>query len=385
MARTPEQISNNIRSKLQLIDPDISTEPLTPERKIIDTVAETIAEAEIDNYVLNYQMDIDTKVGADLDRFVALFGFARQGGRRATGNITLSRSIASDRDIVIPLGTQVIKLATTISPAIVFQTTATVVLYTGTTEVEAPIEALVSGTNGNVPAQTITSLGTTTTGDISFAINENATTGGTEIETDAELRIRFKNTIFRNVTGTQDQYLALSIASRFTKKANVIGPISRFSEFLQVANNQPSPGSTGAISLIPYSKFTYPFDYFVTDGDLANENYYSPGGVDYTFNTTTPPSFTVVNTTTLPIETVVLMEHAYCSKNSRNDPANGIANYVDVYISGEDVTNATETLVFPTAANDLVSSSSSIFSNVNYQRYEDGQTSVVGNRLQTLL
>ena len=72
MAKTAEEISRAIRAKLKVIDPDISTEPLTPERKIIDTVSETIAESQVDAFVLNYNMDIDAKFGSDLDKFVAL-------------------------------------------------------------------------------------------------------------------------------------------------------------------------------------------------------------------------------------------------------------------------------------------------------------------------
>jgi hypothetical protein len=72
MAKTAEEISRAIRAKLKVIDPDISTEPLTPERKIIDTVSETIAESQVDAFVLNYNMDIDSKFGSDLDKFVAL-------------------------------------------------------------------------------------------------------------------------------------------------------------------------------------------------------------------------------------------------------------------------------------------------------------------------
>src|SRR3954465_1242513 len=99
--RTAIEISNGIRASLRVLDPDIATEPLTPERKIIDTFADVIAESNVDSYVANYQYDIDTKVGADLDKFVALFGFARQGGRSATGTVTFSRVTAATVDLII--------------------------------------------------------------------------------------------------------------------------------------------------------------------------------------------------------------------------------------------------------------------------------------------
>lgn len=385
MARTSEEISKNIRAKLKMIDPDISTEPLTPERKIIDTVAETIAESEVDNLVLNYQMDIDTKIGADLDKFVALFGFARQGGRKAVGSVTFSRANPADRDIVIPVGTQVIRPASSIAPVVIFQTTATVVMFVGTTSVEAPIECTLVGEVGNLPAGTIIGLGTQGVGDITGVRNENATSGGSVAETDAELRVRFKNTIFRNITGTQDQYLALAISSKFSKKANVIGPQSRFIEYLQVANNKPSDGLTGAISLIPYSKYTYPLDYYLTDGEIANETFYSPNGAQYTFNATVPPSFQVDDTTNLPLDKVVLLEHTYCSINSRNDPPNGIANFVDVYVSGQNIVSAIETCLFPGTNNTILAGAGSSYAQAGFRRYEDNSLPVAGNRIQELL
>ncbi len=386
MARTSAQISQNIRAKLKIIDPDISTDPLTPERKIIDTVAETIAESEIDNFVLNYQMDIDTKIGADLDKFVALFGFARQGGRRATGTVTFMRATAAERDIIIPIGTQVTKPASSISNTVIFQTTGTVFLYKGTTSVEAPIECTTSGPIGNQPAHVITTVSTgSNVSDISSLTNENATSGGSNIESDVELRIRFKNTIFRNITGTQDQYLALAISSKFSKKANVIGPQSRFIEYLQVANGKPSTGLTGAISIIPYSKYTYRTDYYLTDGEVGNETFYTPEGTHYTFNPTVPPSFTVNASTVLPVNKVLLLEHVYCSANSRNDPPNGIANFVDIYISGQNIIDGVETTTFPSSSGNIVAGYGSKYAEANFRRYEDNSLPLVGNRIQELL
>lgn len=385
MARTSQQISQTIRAKLKIIDPDISTEPLTPERKIIDTVAETIAESEIDNFVLNYQMDIDTKLGADLDKFVALFGFARQGGRRATGSVTLSRTTPAERDIVIPIGTQVIKPATSVSSVVLYRTTATLVLFKGTTSVEVPIECTTVGPIGNQPAGVITSLVTgASVSDISDIRNENATSGGTNTETDAELRVRFKNTIFRNITGTQDQYLALAISSKFSKKANIIGPQSRFIEYLQVTNNKPAIDQTGAVSIIPYSKYTYTTDYYLTDGEVGNETFYTPNGAHYTFNATVPPSFQVNAVDILPIDKVVLLEHVYCSANSRNDPPNGIANFVDIYVSGQNIIDAVETCLFPSSNNQIIGGYGK-YGEASFRRYEDNALPTIGNRIQELL
>lgn len=384
-ARTAKQLSQQMRAALRTLDPDISTEPTTVERKIIDTVAEVVTQAELDNYLLQYQFDIDTKVGADLDKFVALFGFARQGGRRATGFVTFSRESEAPQDIQIPAGTQILRPATSVSPAIIFQTTGSVTMFVGTTSVEAPIEALTVGVIGNVAAGTINTISQIgSTSQVTEVSNENATTGGTNEETDAQLRVRFKNTIFRNIAGTRDQYLALAIASRFTSKANVVGPVSNFVEFLQIAADTPIGGQTGAISQIPYSKYTYNFNYFLTNGDLIDEHFYAKGGTEYTFNATVPPSIQVNNTTALPLETVVLLEHQYLSKNSRNDATTGKLNNVDVFISGQDAVTVVESARFPTSFSDFSSSPSSPLYYQSWVRDIGGYPQLTG-RFQELL
>jgi uncharacterized phage protein gp47/JayE len=379
MALSAAEISRNIQAALKVLDPDISADPLTVERKIIDTVSEVLASGNVDQFVLNYQYDIDSKAGADLDKFVALFGFARQAGRQATGTVTLGVLSPAITDIFIASGTQVVKPATSVTPASTFQITAPGTLFAGSTEIDVSIEATLPGTIGNVAANTITSFGSASANGITTITNAVATSGGTDFETDAELRVRFKNTILRNVTGTRDQYLAIAISSQFANKANVLGPISRYIEYVQT-------GTSGlANSVIPYSKYTYNYDYYLTNGDLANEVFYSPRGVDYTFSNTVPPSIAVTNPATIPSGSVVLLEHSYCSANSRNDPANNIANYVDIYVSGRDETLATETALFPASSNNFVSSNFSPYYNASFARYLDGRTPTIGNRFQELI
>lgn len=442
MTITAQEYSARIRAQLKTLDPDISADPLTPERKIIDTVSEILADSQIDTFIQNYQYDIDTKVGTDLDKFVALFGFGRQLGRRATGIVTFSRGTPAPQDILIPAGTEIVKVQTLVSSVSIFFTTATVIMAQGTSSVEAPIEASSIGPNGNVAAGTITGLGTGTP-EVSEVVNFVGTTGGTDTESDAELRVRFKNTIFRNIAGTKDQYLALAIASRFANKANVIGPQSRYSEFVQVPQNRT------IVSQIPYSKYTYNYDYYLTDGDPTSETFYYPRGVDYTFTASVPPSVavsaaqtTLTGSTTLPSATinvasttgfpttgtvtigtqlvsytgttgvtltgatggtgtfptgttvtsgtllpgtVVLFEHTYCSSNSRNDPANSIANYVDVFVSGSDPTDVIESVAFPNASYNFSATTSSAYYTGKFKRTKTGAAPLVGNRFHELL
>lgn len=376
--RSAREISQRIRAQLKILDPEISAEPLTPERKIIDTVSEVIAESEVATSLTQYQLDIDTKMGSELDRFVALFGFGRRQGIRATGYITFSRTTPAKHNIYISARSQIMKPATSVSPTIIFRTVTTAIMYAGTSEVEVPIECVVPGEIGNVAANTITEMAFSDT-EIAEITNENATSGGTNRESDAELRVRFRNQIFRNLSGTKDQYLALAVASRYAKRANVIGPVSRFIEYLQVEQD------LSINSQIPYSKYTYPFDYYLTDGNLVAEIFYSPNGQDYTFTDNVPPTIAVDNTTKLPVGSVVLLEHSYCSTNSRNDPSNDILNAIDIYVSGEDLVTATESLQYPGTSTNFVNNSASKYHYANFQRIETSGTVAIGNKFQEVL
>lgn len=385
MANTANDFSNSIRAQLKLIDPDISADPGTPERKIIDSVAEAMADISSDQYILQYQFDIDTKVGSDLDKFVSLFGFARQAGKRSTGTVTFSVTTPSITDIYIPVGTQVSTQTSSISGPVTFVTTTTVVLYANTTSVDAPVQSVNVGLSGNVPANTITVLNSTTT-QISSVNNSVATTGGTEIETDTALRLRFKNTIFRNIAGTRDQFLALALSSQYCTQARVITPIDRFVEYLQI------PASLTVTSQIPFSKFTYNFNYYVTQNSSSSTEIFFQPNIDFTFTTTVPPSFTVLNadpTRNFNVGDIVLLEHSYCSINSRNNPTNNIANYVDVFIAGTDSQSATDSTYFPitsgTGNQKFVTSSGSNYFVNNFRRSTTRSAPTIGNVFQSLL
>lgn len=375
MPSTTEDFSQQIISQIKTLLPDLSLDPLTPERKIVDTISSVLAQQSIDPYVLDYMFDIDTKVGSDLDNFVALFGFARKSGSQATGIVTFSRSAPATADIIIPAGTNVMVPTSGINPQVTFITTSTIILPTGASSVDVPVQCTDVGTQGNVPAGAINAF--SNNADISAVSNAAATTGGAPPELDADLRLRFKNTVFRNVSGTRDQFLGLALATAFANKANVLGPQDTYTEYLQI----PSTGS--AVSIISYSKYTYPFNYYLTNGNIGNETFYNSGGIDYTLTTSVPPVVTVNNLTNIPVGTVVLLEHAYCSVNSRNDPANNILNYVDVYVNGDDAQTATDTLQFGSTT--FSSSSSSANYNQNWIRVVNNSYPVVGNYLTEFL
>lgn len=315
-----------------------------------------------------------------------MFGFARQGGTRATGTVSFSVDSTATQDVFIPAGTQILVPSSSVSGPVTFMTTASVVLYKNTTSVDAPIQCINIGTIGNVPANTVISQAGTNVTQISYVNNTVATTGGLNQEEDAELRVRFKNTIFRNISGTKSQYLALAIASNFSNRAKVIGPIDRFFEYIQI------PPSLTATSVIPYSGYTYTFDYYLTNPTTGSTEIFFTPDVDYSFNSgghTAPPSITVLaqdSTRNLVSDAVLLLEHSYCSVNSRNIPASGVANYIDVYVSGNDDENAYEVAVMPASGTQVfTSTATSTYYIGNFQRTLTREQPATGNIFQKLL
>src|SRR4051794_21623613 len=106
MALTQNQLALQMLAQLRVLDPSVSAEVGTPERKILDTVAQALSDTQVDLTQLASALDIDAKYGSNLDNFLALFGFGRQQAVQATGFVTFHRDVASTVDIRIPAGSQ---------------------------------------------------------------------------------------------------------------------------------------------------------------------------------------------------------------------------------------------------------------------------------------
>lgn len=396
---TQDQLSQQMVAQLRSLDPSVSAEVGTPERKIIDTFALMLAQAQVSGNLLAGSLDISTKYGSDLDTYVGLFGFGRQAGAYAIGFVTFGRTTASPYNITIPTGTQVQGTVTDSSgntTTVTFQTTSAVTLTAGGTSVIAPIQALIAGVSGNVAANTITSFANISTPPlgITSVTNELPTTNGADIESDSELQVRFANTVFRNVAGTYDQYLALAVATQFSTKANVIGPISRYTEYVQVPSSDDSNANgaanqyTTALSNNPYAQYIYTdLPNYVSNGGIGSGTIFYRDGTDFTLNAPpvdagdayrefqagagvnpasnpNSPNLTLSNIYTgtdpsvqlITPGQVVLWEYAYMSAQSRNDPTRNISNCVDVFVNGSNPTTASCIIPPPTSGQSLFNS-----------------------------
>lgn len=405
MALTQAELARQMLAQLKVLDPAISAEVGTPERKLVDTVAQSLADVQIDLDVLSGALDLDTRFGQNLDRFLAMFGFARQQATRAQGFVEFTRESPALNDITIPAGTQVV------SPTngAFYITTIQVVLRATTTSQIAPVQAATAGSFSNISPGDLGFTGAVVFG-VTGVTNPVPISGGQDAESDDEYKIRFKNTVFRNLAGTESQYLALAASSAFTTKANVVGPLSRYREYIevpQVADNAvydinndgaDEPGNglaneyTSAISTVPNSKHVYTeTPYFVSNGKAGANTLFFRDGIDFRLNVTDKnhgdayrlwnpqgsyyadpthlaswresvpdpanspyqPNLTFINVYTgadptvqaVRPQDVVLFEHSYMSTASRNDFDHNVTNCVDVFIDGGN--NVTASTILP--------------------------------------
>lgn len=537
---TVEQITQNIVNQLQLLDPAVSAEIGTPERKIIEATAEMIASSQVDFTVLNQQHDLDAMAGGRLDAYLSVFNFGRQAATPAYGTVTFSRNVAGANAITIPAGTTVIaNIDDVVFPTLTYVTLQTVILEAGQLSVSAPIQSTVAGTIGNIDANKIVGFGGRTVNGITSVTNFTPVIGGVDAESDAQYKARFQNTFLRNISGTTDMFLALAVGTTGVIKANVVGPMSRYQEYIQVpaARDDALKTQTGGyddngnvwvhkrtsvVSTIPYSKYTYNNNYYLTNSTLdpATATFFRPE-VDYVFNTppidatangtneqqsvtvdatggtftlafegavtgniaenasaatveaalealstigtdnvsvsgsaggpwtvtfqnelgyrnvsllvgdntnltggasTVTPSQTVAgvestqaddtpetspnitflnpfdspdNPTGNPLLAtgeVVLLEHAYISTNSRNEPSYGIFNAVDVYIDGQNISSGSSVEAVPASNHNLQNSNALAWTYqkttatkvINFRRAVDSAECAVGSRIQPL-
>lgn len=256
-------ISASIIQALGITDPDLDTSIGTTSRKIIDACAGAMADNSTDDHLLNYQYDIESKQGADLDTFVQLFGLARIGARRATGSVLFSRSAdAAGVSSVIPVNTSVATADGTVTAT----TTLPVVFSPTQLAAVVPAMATLGGSAGNTGSGTLVQILSPLT-SITNVTNIQALTNGTDQETDAQLRTRWKQTVFRNLAGTEQMYLGIALDDPDCYAANVIGASRTWKEQLQMQTVGPNVQATSTLSS---AVFIYPDTITVTRSAVAS-------------------------------------------------------------------------------------------------------------------
>lgn len=343
--KTPDTISAEMRGKLAITAPGFSFELGTPERKIIDAVAEGISEAYVDQYLLGSLMDIEAKAGLELEQWVGIFGFGRLQGKPSTGVVRVELTTANVQDLPINIGQQFYtrnSLPGTSNP-LYFTATQASVIPAGTYVVDIPVQCTVVGTAGNVGPDSIVYLGEII--GASSVTNLTAMTGGVDPENDNELRQRFKDTFMRNVAGTEDWYLGLAYQNINVSKALCVGPIRKYATQIKVLSSPQSVASPVNVTGGTDVKYAWPAGESVFKNlGQEDEVFYRPLD-DYLFYSGASPTIERVASGAMVVGDVVDVEFEYTTQSSRNDPQNGVCNKVDLFVNGAAPFTVTERTV----------------------------------------
>lgn len=362
---TPAEYSASVRSALKLTDPEMATTVGTPLRKIIDAFSEVMAEASVDQYLMEYTYDLDTKSGKDLEDFCrTMGGFGRIAPKRASGSMTFERMAPSAESVVIPYGTQV---ATSSSPLVTFFTVTPAVLQPADLSIEVAVQAVQPGAAGNVQANTVDRPMQPIAG-ITSMLNLGPMTGGMDAESDAQLRARFRKTFLRNLAGTEDMFLAIALENLAVSQANVIGAAKVRREQIEIVGGTATSTVEDASSVYEGTS--------VLGANIDAGNVLAPD-VQYTFDhTSVPPSVAIIDTDNAP-DGIYDLVFDYVPLASRNEPLDGITNRVDIYVNGSNAVAATEVRVFSAASSFTGATSDPLYFG-SFQR-ADGSTPVIGN------
>jgi uncharacterized phage protein gp47/JayE len=383
MSTTPDQIAQSMLATLAVTCPGLSCGLGTPERKIIDAVAQAISLAYVSNYITGSLLDIETKSGLELDQFVGIFGFGRMQGKAAEGVVTIELSSALNQNFDIQAGTQFYTKTgmSGFTTPLYFAAKDHVVLTAGTFSVDVPVKCTTVGVRGNVPPDSITYMGSML--GSSSCTNLQSMTGGVDVETDDELRHRFENTLLRNVSGTADWYKALCLQNSTVSRVEVYGPTSTYRTQIAAPGSNSTDGGPIQLSVSNDVKYTWPgMESVFIDLGKADEKFYN-SPFDYEFSAGPgAPSFKRKYTGDIPAGEVVDIEFQYTTNCSRNDPVNGVTNKVDVFIDGSSpFTVAEATMV---GADTLTTSASSPFYTGNFERVGASGSPTNGNRFTRL-
>lgn len=319
MGVSQDDIVTQMRDALQLSDPELDTGVGTPARKILDAVAGSIAGAYIEQHLLSYAYDVDSKIDADLDAFTQLFGIARIAARRSVGTVTFSRTGDLTATVFIPVGTEV----STADSSVVVQTVTGGTMMSGAASVTVAVQAVVAGPEGNLAAGAAT-LVTSPIQGVNAVVNTAAFTGGMNRETDSELRARWKATVFRSLAGTEQMYLGVALDDGDCYAATVVGASRTRTEILQV------PVSGDVVTQITDAKYIYASPVQVSKADGTALAY----GYDYQWIASNPPTIHPLSGAFPAAGELITVEYQYLPVVSRNDPSNTITNRVDLFVGG---------------------------------------------------
>lgn len=161
----------------------------------LKTLAGEIFSCYMNLEFIKTQMFLTTATGEYLDYHANQRGLTRKGATKAKGTVDFGTYSSAQRTLIIPKGTVV---STSDKNPVLFETDEEATIMTGQVRTTVSCTALESGSNSNVRANRVNII-VTPVGDVSIVTNPTTFTGGSDAESDEELRGRIEDTI-KNVS-----------------------------------------------------------------------------------------------------------------------------------------------------------------------------------------
>lgn len=204
---------------------------------------------------------LSTASSTDVDSFVADFGLTRLAAVASTGAVTFARTTTTQQ-ATIPPGTQLQTADGTQSFTVIGDTTKTAwnvsanayIIPISTTSITASVRAVNAGIQGNVLANTITTLNQPIQG-VQTVTNASAYANGVDAETDTALKARFALYVsglrsgIKAAVGSAIASLQQGIQYSLTENMTY-GGVTQNGYFYVVINPSTSPLQTAVYSAV---------------------------------------------------------------------------------------------------------------------------------------
>lgn len=224
---------------LRLVQPELDTKPGTVARDVfVDNPSQQMSELYSQLRNISGLQSLFSVSGTDLNRLASNYGLTRKSGQVATGVAVLTTNNV-DTDLLIPINSYVLA-----NNGITYKTTENYIMYSASSNVyratatrlrseldlasitdefaiEVNVEALTTGTSGNIGTYSITSHNI---GGISNATNLQNFSGGSNPESDDSFKVRVLSVFAGSNTGTALGYLTAVDAISGVSDSTIIVP-----------------------------------------------------------------------------------------------------------------------------------------------------------------
>lgn len=216
-----EEIYNRMRERY-IEDTKVDFDDASDIAIRFKVLAGEIYNAQVNMEWLKRQMFISTATGKNLDYLASQRGLSRKAATKSKGRITFYLPTAVEHGVTIPKGTVV---ATAEENPVRIVTTEDSIIEAGDVLAVVNAEAVEGGKRGNIkPATAVVCVSVPI--EIDSTTNYLAFSGGTDEESDEQLRTRIEDSYIRLANGTNAAYyeqLALTVDG--ITKASAVGKV----------------------------------------------------------------------------------------------------------------------------------------------------------------